>query len=125
MHRYETLFVQHPDTGEALARETSQKACKLIESMSGQINDVQEWGMRELAYPIAKQSRGIYVLVEYSATGDVVKELERTLRISDNVLRYVSVRQVQRKVVPPRVKPTPPPREAQIEVAPPAENQGN
>ena len=73
------LFVQHPDTVEALARDTSQKARKLIESMSGQINDVQEWGMRELAYPIAKQSRGIYVLIEYSATGDVVKELERTL----------------------------------------------
>ena len=47
--------------------------------------------MRELAYPIRKLNRGYYVLAEYNATSDVVRELERTLKIADEILRFISV----------------------------------
>jgi small subunit ribosomal protein S6 len=91
MRRYETLMVLHPELPEAQTRETIDRARKLIEGMGGQVQQVQEWGMRELAYPIRKLSRGYYVLLEYAAAAEVVKELERTLKIADEILRFISV----------------------------------
>ena len=92
MHRYETLFVMHPELPEAQVRETIDRVRRLIEGMDGQIAELQDWGMRDLAYPIRKQSRGTYVLVQYTARPDVVKELERTLKLADEILRFISVR---------------------------------
>ena len=90
MPRYETLIVLHPDLPEAQVRETIDRARRLIAEHGGQPNAMQEWGIRELAYPIRKLGRGYYVLAEYVATADVVRELERTLKIADEVLRFIS-----------------------------------
>jgi small subunit ribosomal protein S6 len=91
MRDYETLIVLHPELPEAQIRETIDRCRRLIEEMAGQIREVQEWGVRELAYPIRKLARGYYVLVEYTAEPRVVNELERTLKIGDEFLRFVSV----------------------------------
>ncbi|MGD9763107.1 MAG: 30S ribosomal protein S6 [Candidatus Binatia bacterium] len=91
IRRYETLIVIHPEIPEAQIRETIERAKRLIEEAGGEVHGMQEWGMRELAYPIRKLQRGYYVLAEYSATADVVRELERTLRITDEILRFLSV----------------------------------
>lgn len=104
MRQYETLFVVHPELAEAQIKETIERAKRLIENMGGQVGRVHEWGSRELAYPIQKQNRGYYVVIEYVSPGDAVRELERTLRIADEVLRFVSVRasEVKRKERPSR-----------------------
>jgi len=91
MRRYETVVVLHPELPEAQTRETVDRAKRLIESAEGEVLQVQEWGMRDLAYPIRKLTRGYYALLEYQAAPGVVKELERTLKIADEVLRFVSV----------------------------------
>lgn len=91
IRRYETLFVLHPELPEAQIRETIDRAKRLIEESGGSTHEIQEWGMRELAYPIRKLHRGYYVLVEYNAEAAVVREFERTLKIADEVLRFVSV----------------------------------
>lgn len=91
MRKYETLMVLHPELPEAQTRETIDRAKRLIEGMGGQVQQMQEWGMRELAYPIRKLTRGYYVLAEYTAEPKVVRELERTMKIADEVLRYISV----------------------------------
>ncbi len=103
MPRYETLVVLHPDLPEAQVRETIDRARRLIEEGGGQVQAMQEWGMRELAYPIRKLNRGYYVLAEYNATADVVRELERTLKIADEILRFISVATVAPK---PSDRPT-------------------
>lgn len=90
MRKYETLIVLHPELPEAQTRETIDRAKRLIEGMGGQVHHMQEWGMRELAYPIRKLTRGYYVLAEYTAEPKVVQELERTLKIADEILRYIS-----------------------------------
>src|SRR5689334_11972508 len=92
MHRYETLFVLHPELPEAQVRETIDRVKRLIEGMEGQVTENQDWGMRELAYPIRKQARGTYILTQYTARPDVVKELERTMKLTDEILRFISVR---------------------------------
>lgn len=97
MTRYETLMVLHPELPEAQVRETIDRARRLIDDAGGQTQAMQEWGMRELAYPIRKLGRGYYVLAEYTATAEIVRELERTLRIADEILRFISVAVVTKK----------------------------
>ncbi|MFQ5667262.1 MAG: 30S ribosomal protein S6 [Candidatus Binatia bacterium] len=111
MHRYETLFILHPDLPEAQVRETIDGVRRLIEGMEGQVIDVADWGMRALAYPIRKQPRGTYVLAQYSAKPHVVKELERTLKLADEVLRFISVRAPKARTAPRREARRPPPAE--------------
>jgi small subunit ribosomal protein S6 len=98
MRKYETLMVLHPDLPEAQVRETIDRARRLIDEAGGKTQGMQEWGMRELAYPIRKLGRGYYVLAEYDATAEIVRELERTLKIADEILRFISVATVTVKV---------------------------
>jgi small subunit ribosomal protein S6 len=91
MRDYETMVVLHPELSEVQAREALQRARGLIEGMAGRVLEVNEWGTRELAYPIRKVRRGFYAVLEYQAEPAVVTELERTFKISDEVLRYVTV----------------------------------
>lgn len=91
MRKYETLMVLHPELPEAQIRETIDRAKRLIEELGGHADQVQEWGIRELAYEIRKLTRGYYVLIEYVALPGVLQELERTLKIADEVLRFISV----------------------------------
>jgi small subunit ribosomal protein S6 len=103
VRRYETLMVLHPEMPEAQIRETIDRAKRLIEESNGKVHEMQEWGIRELAYPIRKLHRGYYVLAEYDSNADVVREFERTLKIADEVLRFVSVATV---TVTPKTKPS-------------------
>lgn len=121
MNRYETLFIVHPETPETQRKEAIERAKRLIEGMGGTDVVVEEWGLRDLAYLIQKQTRGIYVRVEYSSRPDVVKELERTMKLADEILRFVSVRLPKpRKATPaashaPSTPPAPAPEPAPAE----------
>ena len=91
MTEYETLFLVHPERG-ARMKELIEKCKKIIEAQDGALSQVEEWGLRDLAYPVEKQGKGFYTLLQYRSSGDVVKELERNLKLSDEVLRYLTVR---------------------------------
>lgn len=91
--RYETMIVLRADLQEAGTKEQLDRIRRLLEANGGTIEALQEWGMRELAYSIEKQGRGYYVLAEYTGTAATVAELERHLKLSDVILRFVSVRQ--------------------------------
>ena len=101
MRPYETLVV--------LSTELGDKASELISRFEGVIRDGggelqanHSWGLRELAYPIKKQSQGHYYLIEYTAAPEVVNELERTMRIADGVIRFMSVQQEHTGLPEPR-----------------------
>ena len=102
MYDYETLTVFHPDLGEAGSKELAARVRAILEGGKAEIKKVDEWGMRELAYSIRKQRRGIYVLLEYKAEPQAVSELERQLKLNDQVLRFITVRQIHKKALPPR-----------------------
>lgn len=93
--RYETLVLIHPEQGEPGAKELAARIRKLIEDQGGTVSQVQEWGLRELAYLIGKQRRAFYVLYEYRASTKGLLEVERNLKLMDPVLRFVSVRQAE------------------------------
>ncbi|HLK12041.1 MAG TPA: 30S ribosomal protein S6 [Candidatus Binatia bacterium] len=100
--RYETLVLIHPEQGEPGSKEITARIRTLVEEQGCPIGQVQEWGLRELSYPVAKQRRGFYVLFEYRATTTALQEIERNLKLMDPVLRFVSVRQEE------NAPPTPP-----------------
>ncbi len=92
MRPYETLVVFSTDTGEENAAVLA-KLGSIIEGSGGSIDESHDWGVRRMAYPIKKLTEGHYHLLEYQADPSVVSELERNLRISESVLRYMSVQQ--------------------------------
>ena len=91
MTLYETLFVVHPEKGPRV-KEFIEKFKKVIESKEGTMAQVDEWGARDLAYRIEKQGRGFYALLRYHTNGAGVEELERNLKLTDGILRYLTVR---------------------------------
>lgn len=93
--RYETLVLLHPDQGEAGEQAIVARIRSLLESLGGSVTQVQSWGLRDLAYAIAKQRRAFYVLFEYRATAAALAEAERNLKLMDAVMRFVSVRQAE------------------------------
>jgi small subunit ribosomal protein S6 len=109
--RYETLVLIHPDQGEQGTKEICARIRALIEEQKGTIGQVQEWGLRELAFLIAKQRRAFYVLFEYRATPAALTEIERNLTLTDAVLRFVSVRQAENAPPTPERLPRRPERE--------------
>src|SRR2546425_6964648 len=90
--RYETLVLLHPDLGEPAAKELAERVKKLIEDQGGTVGQMQEWGLRELAYVLAKQRRALYVLFQDRGAPQAVLEVERHLKLLERVLRFVLVR---------------------------------
>jgi small subunit ribosomal protein S6 len=97
---YETLFVVHPERGSR-TKEFVERFKKVIEGQEGTVSQVDEWGMRDLAYRIEKQSKGYYILLRYRATGRAVEELERNLKLTDGILRYLTVRTEENAITNP------------------------
>ena len=92
MRPYETLMVLHRTYREAQVRETIDRARRLIEGRPGRCARHAGMGHARARLSDPKAPRGYYVLAEYTATAEIVRELERTLKIADEVLRFVSWR---------------------------------
>ena len=88
---YETLFILRPELG-GKAKEFIDRFKKIVEDLHGTEINVEEWGNRDLAYPIQKQSRGYYSLMQYRASAGIVEELERNMKLMEGVMRFLTVR---------------------------------
>lgn len=87
---YETLFIVHPvHTGRN--KDLCDRFRGVLEGQGATVTHFEEWGMRDLAYPIEKQNRGFYNLVQYQASAGTSDELERVMRLSDEVIRCMTV----------------------------------
>jgi small subunit ribosomal protein S6 len=73
-------------------KEFIERFKKVVEGQEGSVGHVDEWGLRDLAYRIDKQGKGFYTLFQYSSSARAVEELERNLRLTDGILRYLTVR---------------------------------
>jgi small subunit ribosomal protein S6 len=113
MRPYETLVVLRTDLGEEGTRLLARLQA-VIENDGGSIDEKRDWGVRDLAYSIGKQRQGHYHLLEYQAEPKTVKEVERTLRIVEGVLRFVSVQQEHTGLPEPRVRESYDRREAPL-----------
>lgn len=90
MINYEVMFILDPALEDAVKEETIE-AVKGIIATEGEVENVDVWGMRKLAYLIQKKSEGYYVVIKFKAQPTLPKELDRRLKISDNVMRHLIV----------------------------------
>jgi len=91
MRKYETVFISDPDLQDQAREDLFDKARNIIAKENGILLNLDEWGNKKLAYEIKKKSRGHYVCLTYGGTGDLVKELERNFRLSDNIMKYMTI----------------------------------
>ena len=86
MRHYEIVFLVHPDQSEQVPGMI-ERYRSIIESHDGKIHRLEDWGRRQLAYPIQKLHKAHYVLMNIECDGDSLKELENAFRFNDAVLR--------------------------------------
>ena len=87
---YETLYIVHP-VHSGRNQDLRDRFRGVLEGQGATVTHFEEWGMRELAYPIEKQGRGFYNLIQYKASAGTSEELERLMRLSDEVMRCMTV----------------------------------
>jgi small subunit ribosomal protein S6 len=91
MKRYDTFTILDPDLSEESRKPVIEKINDLILQKNGLLVEKDEWGARKLAYEIKKKTRGYYILFDYCGTGPLVSEIERSCRIDDRVLKYMTI----------------------------------
>lgn len=96
MRSYETLFVVNPELDEEQTKAVIEKYTNLLKEQGAEVVSVDEWGTRRLAYEINKFKEGYYVLINFDAEPDALREMERIFRIDANVLRFIIVNRIEK-----------------------------
>ena len=92
MRKYETLLLFSPELSNEERSGIMENLTGIIERDGGKVLLVDEWGMRELAYPVQKVMRGMYVRLELAMPPLAVQELERNIRITEGIFKFVTVK---------------------------------
>ena len=90
---YETMYILRPDIAEEEVDSHLKKYSEILEKSETEVLDSQMRGKRRLAYPIAKHKEGIYVQLSHTGDGQQVAILEKAMRLSEDVIRYLTVKQ--------------------------------
>jgi small subunit ribosomal protein S6 len=88
---YETIYVLKPDVAKDSAEKVAGRVEEVVQREGGMLTQVETWGRRSLAYPVENHRRGVYVYLKYLGGGALVSELERNLRMLDDVIKYQTV----------------------------------
>lgn len=91
MRTYETIYIVHPEVVGDGYTAVVDKFKGILTDQQASVLKVDEWGTRKLAYPVKKQGRGTYVLMAYEAGSDVIAELERRMRLDENIIKFQTV----------------------------------
>jgi len=92
MVKYEGVFILKPNMEEEENKSQIERIKEIIEGNSGKIDKIDEWGQRRLAYEIKKNKEGYYTIINFQAEADLIKELDRTSKINDNIIRHMIIR---------------------------------
>ena len=92
MNQYEVMYVIDPALEDSARVELINRFSDLVKKNGGEVDRIDEWGKRRLAYAIQYKTEGYYVLMYIKAPAELPREIERNMKISDSVLRYLTVR---------------------------------
>ena len=92
MRKFETLLLLSPELSTDARAELMNGFKAIVEREGGKVLLEDNWGMRDLAYPVKKQMRGYYVRLEYAAPAPLIAELERNIRIAEGVFKFLTVK---------------------------------
>jgi small subunit ribosomal protein S6 len=89
---YEIGFIINPEAAEEEVKKVIDSVVEIVKNAGGSIENVDEWGRRKLAYPISKHHEGIYIFITAAVIGSVISDIERRLKLSEKVMRFVTLR---------------------------------
>ena len=92
MALYEHVFLARQDLAQAQVDALAANATQIVETNGGKVAKTETWGLRSLAYKIAKNRKAHYVMLEFEAPGPVVAELERQTQINEDIIRYMTIK---------------------------------
>lgn len=132
MRIYEELFIVRPDVPEEEIDQLIEQTKQVITGGGGTVEKADKWGIRKLAYRVEKREEGFYVLLQFTSGPEVVKEVERRFRVTDQVMKFLTVRiderlkkiEKRRKQREKRAKRKPAPVAAAVPSAPSAPGAG-
>jgi small subunit ribosomal protein S6 len=101
---YELVYVASPDATDEQVADLHTQVEAIVKRMGGQIEKTDNWGRRKLAYEIGRHKEGTYVLEVIKGDGDLMKEIDRRLRVTDLVIRHLTVRVDEEQGVVERTK---------------------
>ena len=90
--KYELVYIVSPDATDEQVAELHTQVDAITQRMGGQLEKTENWGRRKLAYEIGRHKEGTYVLEVINGNGDLMKEIDRRLRVTDLVIRHLTVR---------------------------------
>ena len=90
--QYELVYILPPETTEQQAADQHEQIAGIVSRMNGTIEKTENWGRRKLAYEIGHYKEGVYVLELINGSGELMKELDRRLKVIDQVVRHMIVR---------------------------------
>ena len=91
MNKYEVLYILDAKLGDEAIDAQIEKYKTLVTSSGGEVEKADKWGVKKLAYPIEKKTEGFYVLMNFTAKSELPAEMERQMKISDEVMRYITI----------------------------------
>ena len=92
MRIYEELFIVRPDLTDEEIDPIIETVRSTVTTAGGTVDKVEKWGVRKLAYRVEKRAEGYYILIQFTAKAPTVHEIERRLRVSDLVMKFITVR---------------------------------
>lgn len=92
MNKYEVLYIVTPELEDEAIKAVIEKFSGIIAANGGEVEQVDEWGRKKLAYPIDYKTEGYYVLVDFAAGPQLPRELERNFKNDESILRYMVTR---------------------------------
>ena len=93
MSKYELAVVVNAQIDDEARAAVVDRVKELIERFEGTVTEVDDWGKKKLAYEIQKMNEGFYYFIQFEAEGSAIAEIESRMRIADNVIRYLCVKQ--------------------------------
>ncbi|NOT73730.1 MAG: 30S ribosomal protein S6 [Cyclobacteriaceae bacterium] len=91
MNNYETVFILNPVLSEDQAKDTVEKFVKVLGNQKANVINVEQWGLKKMAYPIQKKSTGFYNLIEFAAAPESIATLETEYRRDESVMRFLTI----------------------------------
>lgn len=91
MKNYETVFILNPVLSEDQMKDTVEKFVKVLKKANAEVINVEQWGLKKLAYPIQNKSTGFYNLIEFTAAPETVNTLETEYRRDESVMRFLTI----------------------------------
>ncbi len=91
MRNYEGVFIITPEVTSEVSKSVVAQLQELVSKNGGRVDGMQEWGRKRLAYQIKKKNEGSYVILNFQMDSKQTKKLEQSLRLNDNLLRYLLV----------------------------------